>query len=122
MRTRSFLLSLTMILAVTLTTTSCKKSKLTKELWYIDSATDLEDGSDITADYSGEIWEFAKDGNYNENSENKGTWAFSDDKERLVITKLDNSTDTYTIKSLSKKEMILEELGEEELTLKRYDN
>lgn len=116
------ILTTIIVTCLLISVSSCKKAKLTKELWYIESAKDLEDGSDITSDYLGEIWEFSKDGNYLENNQLKGAWEFSKDKETLIITNTDNSLDSYRIKKLAKKEMILEELGEEELTLKRYEN
>lgn len=100
--------------------TSCKKQNLTKDQWVINQATDLEDGTDITSDFAGEIWEYDKDGTYRENGTLKGTWAFSDGKEDLIITKLDNSTDSYKILKLKKKEMWIEELGKEELHLTKY--
>jgi len=72
---------------------SCKKSKLTKNQWYVTQATDLDDGSDITLDFAGEIWEFSKEGNYLENSDLKGTWAFTNKKENLTIYKINGNID-----------------------------
>ena len=113
-------LLMTGICMLMLVAVSCKKSNLTKDQWIITKATDLEDGSDITSDYTGEIWEFDKDGTYSENGVLKGTWVFSDKKEDLVITKTNGNVDSYLIKELKKKTMILEELGDEELELSKY--
>lgn len=101
--------------------TSCKKKKLVKTQWYISEAIDLEDGSDITSDYTGEIWDYAKDGSYRENGDLKGTWEFTGKKEYLTITKLNgNNTDNFKILKLKSKEMWLEDLGKEELHLSKY--
>lgn len=114
------IVSLSMLLLILVTVSSCKKKNLTKDQWVISKATDLEDGSDITSDFSGEIWEYDKDGTYRENGTVKGVWAFSDGKEDLIITELDNSIDTYKILKLNKNEMWIEELGQEELHLTKY--
>lgn len=111
---------LSIILLIVVVASSCKKKNLTKDQWYISSAIDLQDGSNITSDFTGEIWEYDKDGTYLENGTIKGTWAFSDGKDNLVITKLDNSIDSYKILKINRKEMWLEELGEEELHLSKY--
>ncbi|MBN4073171.1 hypothetical protein JYT74_03910 [Crocinitomix catalasitica] len=102
-----------------LTTTACKKKNLTRDQWIITEATDLEDGSNITADYSGEVWEYAKDGNYIENANVKGSWAFGDGKEKLIITETDGSIDTYNVLKLKKNVMWLEIPLEEEIHLSR---
>lgn len=93
-----------------------KKSRVANK-WKIEKATDLEDGTDITADYAGEIWEFTKDGDYKENGNLKGTWVFSSDKEELIITKTGDNPKTFKILKLKEKEMWLEKLAEEELHL-----
>lgn len=116
---RAIIISI-LFLGIASITSSCKKQNLTKDQWIISQATDLEDGTDITSDFTDEIWEYDKDGTYKENGTVKGTWAFSDGKEDLIITKLDNSTDTYKILKLKKKEMWIEELGQEELHLTKY--
>ena len=111
---------------MTLTFAGCKKydeggslggadNKIVKNRWIIEQATDLEDGSNITADYAGEVWEFTKDGDYKENSVLKGTYTFSEDKLTLIILKIGGGSDAYRILKMQKKEMWLEELGEEEL-------
>ena len=101
--------------------TPCKKMKLTKDQWIISLATDLEDGSNITSDYSGEVWGYDKDGTYRENGNVKGTWGFTGKKDYLTITKSSNGNiDNYKILKLKKKEMWLEELGKEEIHLIKY--
>lgn len=99
--------------------TNCKKSNLTRDQWEIEKATDLEDSSDITEDYDGELWEFAKDGEYLENNESKGTWAWGDGKEKLIITENDGTIDTYNVLKLKRNEMWLEIPTEEEIHLSR---
>lgn len=99
--------------------TSCKKANLTRDQWTISQATDLEDGTDITSDYAGEVWEYSKDGNYIENNTTKGTWAWGDGKEKLIITENDGTVDTYTVKVLKKDEMELELPAEENIKLSR---
>ena len=100
--------------------TACKKQKLTGDSWYVTQATDLSDGTDITEDYQGDVWTFEKNGDYLENNQLKGTWKFSDDKDQLIITEIDNSVDIYAILKLKSKEMQLQE-GEEELVLNKLD-
>lgn len=85
--------------------------------WKIDKAFDLEDGKDITNDFSGEIWEFTKDDEYKENGTLKGTYTFSSDKLTLIVLKTDGGSDAFKIIKLKSKEMWLEEVGEEEIHL-----
>ena len=99
--------------------TSCKKSNLTRDQWTITLATDLQDQTNITADYAGEIWEYSKDGVYIENGNVKGTWAFGSKKESMVITKTNGGGDTYNVLKLKKNEMWLEIPNEEEIHLTR---
>lgn len=88
---------------------------ITETLWKIQSAIDLEDGSDITGDYSGEAWEFTDDLKFMINSTLEGTYKFSDDKYTLIITDLSGSTDTYLIDRLDSEAMWLTILSEEAL-------
>lgn len=85
--------------------------------WTVEKATDLEDGSDITADFNGETWEFTKDDVYKENGQAKGTYTFSEDKLTLIIEKYDGGSDTYKVLKLKSDEMWLEEYGDEEIHL-----
>ena len=105
---------------------SCKKydeggslggadNKIVKTSWIIEQDTDLEDCSNITADYAGEILEFTQDREYKKNSVLKGTYTFSEDKLTLIILKIGGGSDVYKILKMKKKEMWLEELYEEEL-------
>lgn len=112
---------LTLLLSfVVVGASSCKKKKITKNQWFISQATDLEDGSDITADYAGEIWDFDKDGTYRENGNFKGTWEFTSKKEYLTITKSNSGNiDNFKILKLKKKEMWLEDIGNEEIHLSK---
>ena len=107
--------------------TSCKKydeggrlgaadRKIVNE-WKVDKATDLENGSDITSDFYGEVWEFTKDDDYKKNGEKKGTYTFSEDKKKLIILKNDGGSDAFKILKLKSNEMWLEEKGEEEIHL-----
>ena len=59
---------------------------ITENLWVIESATDLEDGSNIKSDYAGDVWELS------------GT-----------------NSDTYWIDRLDSEAMWLTLLGAEEL-------
>lgn len=107
--------------------TSCKKydeggrlgaadRKIVNE-WKVDKAIDLEDGTDITNDYNGDVWEFTKDDDYKENAEKKGTYTFSEDKLTLIIIENDGSSDAFKILKLKSDELWLDEEGEEELHL-----
>jgi len=110
----------TLVLGALITTvSSCKKANLTRDQWKITNATDLEDNSNITSDYAGEVWEYQKDGNYVENNSVKGTWAWGDGKDKLIITETDGTVDTYNVLELKKNEMELEIPGEERLELER---
>ncbi len=107
------------IAGAAVTTSSCKKANLTRDQWTISSATDLEDGTNVTSDYAGEVWEYSKDGNYLENNSIKGTWAWGDGKKKLIITETDGSVDTYNVIKLKKNEMELELPTEENIQLER---
>ncbi|MEN8251265.1 MAG: hypothetical protein ABFS32_20200 [Bacteroidota bacterium] len=89
--------------------------RITETLWKIQSAIDLEDGSDITSDYAGELWEFTTENEFKINSTLKGTYTFSADMLNLLITELDGGTDNYRIDRLDKEAMWLVEIGSEEL-------
>lgn len=52
---------------------------------------------------------------FNKYSILKGTYTFSDDKLTLIILKIGGGSDAYKILKMKKKEIWLEELGEEEL-------
>lgn len=90
-------------------------------LWKIDYAVDLEDGTNITADYTGEFWEFTKSNDYKENDVLKGTYTFSEDKLTLIILESSGGTDTYQVLKLTSDEMWLEEAGSEEIHLVPYN-
>ena len=98
---------------------SCKKANLTRDQWKIEKATDLEDGSDITADYEGDTWEFQKDEKFFENGELKGNWAWIDGKERFMIAEQDGSVDEYDVLKLKRNEMWLKIPNEEEIHFSR---
>ena len=89
--------------------------RITETLWKIQNAIDLEDGSDITSDYAGELWEFTTESEFRINSEHKGTYVFTADMLNLIITELDGGTDNYSIDRLDKEAMWLIEVGSEEL-------
>lgn len=126
-----FAKSLVVAISVMMISPSCKKydeggrlgaaERKIVNSWKVDNAIDLEDGSNITADYSGEVWEFTKDNEYRENGELKGTYSFSDDKLTLVIIENDGDTDTYKILKLESDEMWLEDFGSEEIHLISVD-
>ena len=92
-----------------------KKARVAN-IWIVESARDIVDDVDITADFTGDSFEWKKDGDYLENGTKEGTWDFDSKKEFIVITKLDNSTDELRIVKLKEKEMILEVPGEEIIT------
>lgn len=98
---------------------ACKKANLTRDTWKIINATNLEDGTNITSDYSGDVWEYGKEGDFFENGSKKGTWAWGDGKDKLIITEVDGSVDTYNVILLKKNEMILELPAEENIELER---
>lgn len=83
--------------------------------WTVEKAIDLETGGDITADFSGEIWEFTKDDIFVKNGEAKGTYSFTEDKLTLVILEYDGSSDSYRILKMKSNEMWLEDWGSEEI-------
>jgi hypothetical protein len=120
------------ILMIASTFTSCKKyeegpllSLQTKKArvinkWKIDKAISLDNGSDITSDYSDEIWEFTDSNDYTENNILKGTWQLSDNKTVLSITKINGDVKLYNILKLEENEMWLRKIGCEELYLSKY--
>jgi hypothetical protein len=123
MKTKAFLISLFILVAFL---TGCEKydeggslaradKAITETLWKIQSATDLEENVDITADYAGEVWEFTSNKEFNINSSLEGSYAFSEDKLTLIITETDQSVDSYRIERLDNEAMWLVILGEEEL-------
>jgi len=87
--------------------------------WKITYAYDMDDAEDVTSDYTGETWEFVKDGKFNEKDngtvEKTGTWEFIDDKEsiRVSLEGTGSSTNDYTIIKLKEKEMWLKDKDEE---------
>lgn len=85
--------------------------------WKVDNAIDLEDGSNITADFNGEVWEFTKDKEYKENGTLKGTYTLSEDKLTLIILETGGGSDSYKILKLKSDEMWLEDIGSEEIHL-----
>ena len=89
---KSIFISLIIVSAL-FTMTNCKKANLTRDKWEIEKATDLEDGSDITSDFTGDTWEFSKDEKYYENNELKGSWAWIDGNDRFMIAENDGSVD-----------------------------
>ncbi len=126
-----FKISLAALIMLGTTFTSCKKyedgpaiSLRTKKArvanqWKIAYAYDMKENVDITADYTGEIWEFKKDGEFVEWSngaiDKTGTWDFVSDKEAIQIIIL-GDVDYYTIQELKEKEMWVYD-AEEELQL-----
>ncbi len=91
-----------------------KTERISNE-WIVEKATDIVEGTDITEDYTGEIWDFRKDGTFFKNGELKGNWDFYNDKEAVIITKDNGDSDVFRILKLKEKEMWLEITGEEEL-------
>lgn len=113
--------------AILMGSVSCKKydeggrlgaaDKKIVNAWKVDNAIDLEDGSNITVDFSGEVWEFTKDNDYKENGNLKGTYTFSDDKLNLIILKTNGGSDAFKILKLKSDEMWLQDVGSEEIHL-----
>ena len=95
------------------------KNERVANLWKVDYAYDLKDKVIITADYTGETWEFTKNGDFierdNATVDKTGTWEFVSDKEKITI-KFPLSTHSYDILKLREKELWLKD-AEEELHL-----
>ena len=127
MKTTKFLTGLTIIL----TFATCKKydegpglslrsekARVSNE-WEIEYAYDFDDNQVVTSDYTGETWEFKKDGEFIERDngiiDKSGSWEFISDKEaiRVNITGTGSSTEIYTILKLKEKEMWLRDKDEE---------
>jgi len=93
-----------------------KKGRVANK-WKIDYAFDIDDNQVVTSDYTGETWEFAKDGEWierdNDVIDKSGTWDFISDKESIKITKDNNNIDYYDILKLKSKEMWLKDKDEE---------
>ena len=115
---KSIFISLIIVSAL-FTMTNCKKANLTRDQWKIEKATDLEDGSDITSDFTGDTWEFSKDEKYYENNELKGSWAWIDGNDRFMIAENDGSVDEYDVIKLKRNEMWLKIPNEIEIHLSR---
>lgn len=95
------------------------KKERVANLWKVDYAYNLRDRVITTADYTGDTWEFTKNGNFverdNGSVDKTGTWEFVNDKEKITI-KLPLDTHTYDILKLREKELWLKD-AEEELHL-----
>lgn len=95
-----------------------KKARVANE-WKVIYAYDYKDNVDITSDYSGETWEFAKDGQFSEKDNGEvdktGTWDFLNDKEEIAIN-FPADIKKYRILRLKENEMWLMD-HEEELHL-----
>lgn len=127
MKTIKSLTTLVLLALLTITINSCKKydeggrlgaaDRKIVNTWKVDYAIDLGDGSNTTADFYGEVWEFTKDDDYIKNGSLKGTYTFSEDKLTLIIIKTDGSSDSYKVLKLKSDEMWLEDIGDEEIHL-----
>lgn len=95
-----------------------KKARVANE-WKITYAYDYKDNVDVTSDYTGEIWEFSKDGQFSEKENGEvdktGTWDFLNDKEEIAIN-FPADIKKYKILRLKENEMWLMD-HEEELHL-----
>ncbi|MEX0987980.1 MAG: hypothetical protein WD052_10930 [Bacteroidales bacterium] len=92
------------------------EKKISATLWKIESATDLEDGSDITNDFIGELWEFTEANEFKINSEFKGNYAFSSDLTALYISNFNGTeADLYMVDRLDKEALWLTMVEELEL-------
>lgn len=95
-----------------------KKARVANE-WKITYAYDYKDNVDVTSDYTGETWEFSKDGQFSEKENGEvdktGTWDFLNDKEEVAIN-FPADTKKYKILRLKENEMWLMD-HEEELHL-----
>lgn len=84
-----------------------KKARVSN-VWVVEYAYDLGDQVEVTADYTGESWQFTKDGVFTEfengTPDDAGTWEFLSDKEQLSISK-PGDVEIYTITRLKEKEM-----------------
>lgn len=98
-----------------------KKARVANE-WKIAYAYDFKDQEETTSDYTGESWEFTKDGMFIEREsdivDDAGTWDFINDKEEITIS-IGTDIDKYKILRLKENEMWLKD-HEEELHLVPY--
>lgn len=95
------------------------KTERVANIWRIEYAYDRIDSVNITADYSGETWEFTKKNDFVERDngivDKTGIWEFVSNKEQITI-KLPLTTHTYNILRLREKELWLRD-SEQELHL-----
>jgi hypothetical protein len=83
-----------------------KKGRVAGE-WTVEKA--LSNGSDVTSFFSGYVIIYEKDGSYTAKypsfPDEKGTWEFDGEKEKLITTDSSGDKDTSTIIRLKNKEM-----------------
>jgi len=95
------------------------KKERVANTWKIDYAYDFKDSINVTADYTGETWDFSKDGNFTERDngtvDKTATWEFINDKEKISL-RFTLETHQYDILKLREKELWLKD-AEEELHL-----
>lgn len=85
-------------------------------MWKIEDAYDHKDSVNTAADYTGEIWDFSKSGDFvardNGAIDETGTWEFVNDKEKITI-KFPLKAHTYDILKLRERELWLKDTEEE---------
>ena len=99
-----------------------KKARVANE-WKVEYAYDHKDQVEITSDFTGEVFVFAKDGSYMKKdggvTKKTGTWEFISDKEEIAIIFPDD-IDKFSILRLKSNEMWLRD-SEEEIHLVSVD-
>jgi hypothetical protein len=104
-------------------TVMTKKSRLVNE-WNITKFTTTYSGVSNTETVTGMAVSIKKDNTYTmtytsngSSFSESGTWAFSDDKEKLIMTDADGDISTSTIVLLKNKEMKLKDVNGEYETI-----
>lgn len=92
------------------------KTERVSNLWKIQYAYDRKDSVIITTDYTGETWEFTKDGNFVERDngtiDKTGTWDFISSKEKIKVG-FPLETISYVILKLKENEFWLRDTEKE---------
>ena len=109
-------ISLLSLFVVMLTLSSCKKydegpmlslrskTERVANVWKVAKATALLTNTDVTDDFKDDYIEFTKDGDYLSSGVKAGTWAFTGDKDKIIVDYTGGIAYTYKIIKLKEKE------------------